>query len=75
LLFEISNNLRFGFDKVMLRRVAYSPQAHIDAETAQLQIRESLRRMLTGQQEIQKGLLQYLSGEKALRITIDDKHN
>jgi hypothetical protein len=71
LLHAIGRHLNFNFDKVMLRRVFYVPQAHVDAETAQVEIRDSMQKMFSGQQEIQKGLLQYLNGQKSLKISID----
>jgi hypothetical protein len=30
-----------------------------------------MQKMFSGQQEIQKGLLQYLNGQKSLKISID----
>jgi hypothetical protein len=71
LLYAMSNRLKFHFDKVMLRRVVYLPQGHVDAETSQVEIQRHLLQMLQGQHEIQKGMLEYLEGRKSLKVSID----
>ena len=72
MLYAMSNHLKFGFDKVMLRRVVYLPQSHVDAEAAQAELQRSLRQMLIGQHEIQKGMLEYLEGRRSLKVSIDE---
>jgi hypothetical protein len=67
----MSKTLKFGFDKVMLRRVFYIPQAHVDLEVRQQEVQKNLGLMLKGQHEIQKGMLNYLSGRKSLRVAND----
>jgi hypothetical protein len=71
LLHAMSKNLKFNFDRVMLERVYYLPQGHVDAEVAQIEIRDGMKKMFSGQKEIQKGLLPYLNGEKSLKISVD----
>lgn len=73
LMFEMSRELKFDFDRVMLKRVVYLPQSHVDAEKMQQEIQSDLGTMLKGQQEIQKEMLQYLKGEKPLRVDIENR--
>ena len=70
LLFVMGKNVGFEFDKVMLKRASYLPQAHVDEASAQADLRASLLAMLTGQKEIQAGLSSFLSGEKPLNVMI-----
>ncbi|WP_159013794.1 DUF6680 family protein [Acidisoma sp. S159] len=71
LMFAMSSSLKFGFDKVMLQRVIYLPQGHVNAEVIQAEIQQNLNLMLSGQRVIQEGVKQILSGEKALRVAIE----
>ena len=48
LLFEMGKTLGYQFDKVMLRRTAYSPIAHGDIEFDQQTIRRGLATILSG---------------------------
>ncbi len=48
LLFEISQCIGYSFDKVHLRRQAYAPQGHIDAEWELRSIRKALSEILQG---------------------------
>lgn len=48
LLFEMGKSLGYKFDKVMLRRTAYSPIAHGDIELDQQTIRRGLSTILSG---------------------------
>ena len=48
LLFEMGTSLKYKFDKVMLRRTAYSPIAHGDMELEQQVIRRGLANVLSG---------------------------
>ena len=48
LLFEMGKSLDYEFDKVMLRRTAYSPIAHGDIEFEQQIIRRGLASILSG---------------------------
>lgn len=52
LLHAMSQALGFRFDKVQLRRGVYQPQGHNNIEAAQQQIRDSLVRILAGEQAI-----------------------
>lgn len=49
LLYAMSQALRYNFDRVLLMRGSYSPRAHGEEENAQLQIRDSLRKILSGE--------------------------
>ena len=71
MLYEMSANLGFDFDKVMLRRAVYLPQGHVDAEAIQADVQKNLGLMLKGQHEIQKDMLEYLQGRKSLKVTLD----
>ena len=71
LLYEMSANLGFDFDKVMLRRVVYLPQGHVDAQAIQADVQKNLGLMLKVQHEIQSGMLEYLQGRKSLKVIID----
>ncbi|MEQ9467003.1 MAG: hypothetical protein RLN88_06290 [Ekhidna sp.] len=48
LLYEMGTSLNYTFDKVMLRRTAYSPIAHGDIELDQQAIRRGLATILSG---------------------------
>src|SRR5690606_28166360 len=48
LLFEMGNSLDYHFEKVMLKRTAYSPIAHGDLEFEQQTIRRGLATILSG---------------------------
>jgi len=93
LLHAISIALGYDFDKVLLKRGIYTPRAHGEQEIAQLTIRDSLVKILSGKQPIpmevtsfpvsedalkmqslvQEEFLALLSGQKPLKVTIDDK--
>jgi hypothetical protein len=55
LLFEMGNSLGFSFDKVLIKRNIYNPQAY-----ANIEMENDL---------IRKGVLQLLSGESSLPVT------
>jgi hypothetical protein len=48
MLFEMGKSLGYKFDKVMLKRTAYSPIAHGDIEFEQQIIRQGLAKVLSG---------------------------
>lgn len=52
LLFEMSRALGYDFDKVHLKRSIYSPRAHGEQETLTLELRDGLRRVLSGERHI-----------------------
>jgi len=58
LLFAIAADVHFKFDRVQLKKGAYSPMAHSNLETEQTAIR--------------KQLLQLLGGERALNVHIQN---
>jgi flagellar basal body-associated protein FliL len=49
LLFEMGNSLGFSFDKVLIKRNIYSPQAHADIELENTLIRRGIIRLLTSE--------------------------
>ncbi|HWK45310.1 MAG TPA: DUF6680 family protein [Stellaceae bacterium] len=70
LLYIISRKLGYDFDKIMLRRVVYLPQGHVDEANAQTALRESITNVMTGQRDIQRAMFDYLSGNRALNVTL-----
>ncbi len=72
LLFQMSKNLGYGFDRIMIKRVIYLPQGHVDEANAQADLRNTTIEMMKGQRSIQQSMLDYLSGKTALRVTIVD---
>lgn len=52
LLLAMSRALGYKFDRVHLKRGAYYPKAHGEEETAQRQIRDSLRSILSGEKPL-----------------------
>ena len=52
LLFEISGALGYDFDKIQLKRGAYSPIAHGEQEIDALTIRRSLSKILSGEEAL-----------------------
>jgi hypothetical protein len=66
LLYEMSRYLGYDFDKVYLKRSIYTPQAHFDQDQAQLIIRDSLVKILSGEQAIPMNVVSFPVSEKAL---------
>jgi len=52
LMFEMSNALGYDFDKVQLRRGVYHPNAFIETQLNERMLRDSLYRVLNGQQPL-----------------------
>lgn len=89
-LHAMSIALGYDFDKVQLKRGIYTPKAHGEHEDAQLIIRDSLVKILSGEKafpmavtsfptseeafnrqcEIQKQLLDYLTGTRTLKVSL-----
>jgi len=69
-LYVLSIALGYDFDKVHLKRGIYSPRAHGTAEAAQLTIRDSLARILSGQQSIPMAVTQFPYSQE----TVDLQH-
>ena len=65
LLYEMSQALRYGFDKVTLKKNVYSPKAHGDLEMDQYLLRKYVVEMMAGQRPIWIGVL---TGEKPLDV-------
>lgn len=73
ILISMGRLLKYDLDKVMLKRMSYVPQAHVDAENSQLEIQKGLRQMLAGQHDVQQALLPFLSEGRALKVAIDNQ--
>lgn len=52
LLFEMAHSLNYDFDKVHLKRGAYTPRGHSDTELAQLFLRDRLVALFAGETAI-----------------------
>jgi hypothetical protein len=52
LLYAMAQALNYDFDKVYLKRGVYSPRAHGEEQVAQLMIRDSLVKILSGEQPL-----------------------
>jgi len=92
-LYAMSLDLGYEFDVVQLKRGIYTPRAHGEQEYAQIKIRDTLLKILSGeksfpmavtsfptseeefnrQREIQKALLECLSGRSTVRVSIEEK--
>jgi hypothetical protein len=68
LLSVLSEALGFEFDKVQLKKGIYSPQAHGDTEEAQLQIRDSLVKILSGKQSFPMAVTHFPVSQEALDL-------
>ena len=71
LLYEVSIALGYDFDKVELKRGAYSPIAHGEQELDALAIRKSLAKILSGEEAFPMKVVA-LPGYKG--VPIDDKN-
>ena len=63
--------LGFDFDKVLLKRGVYTPRVHNEAENAQLSIRDSLVKILSGQQPIPMAVTHFPFSQDA--VTLQEK--
>jgi hypothetical protein len=64
LLFEMSISLNYNFDKVLLKRGAYTPQGYGDTESAQLYLRDSLVGLFAGKTALPIRIVEKTTGEK-----------
>jgi len=64
LLFEMSISLNYNFDKVLLKRGAYTPQGYGDTESAQLYLRDSLVGLFAGKTALPIRIVEETTGEK-----------
>lgn len=64
LLFEMSISLNYNFDKVLLKRGAYTPQGYSDTESAQLYLRDSLIGLFAGKTALPIRIVEETTGEK-----------
>ena len=64
LLFEMSISLNYNFDKVLLKRGAYTPQGYGDTESAQIYLRDSLVGLFAGKTSLPIRIVEETTGEK-----------
>lgn len=67
LLYKIANALGFDFDRVQLKRGIYYPRAHDENEIAQLAIRDSLVKILTGTESLRMAVTSLPLSEDAVQ--------
>ena len=74
LIWEISRHLGFSFDKVEIKRDAYSPIAHGELEDDQRLIRKGIVELLTGKRALST-LSWLMPGRDPLRLTVEPQEN
>jgi hypothetical protein len=74
LLFEIGQYLGFSFDKVSIRRNAYTPVAHGQLEDDQRLIRQGVVEVLTGKRALST-ISWVMPGKEHLRIETVERHD
>jgi hypothetical protein len=67
LLFEMSNALKYDFDKVSLKKGIYSPRAHGELETDQFMLRKFLLELMEGKRAMWTGVF---TGERPLQMQV-----
>ena len=67
LLYEMSQALQYGFDKVSLKKNIYAPKAHGELEMDQYLLRKYVGEIVSGQRPIAIGAL---TGERPLEIRL-----
>jgi hypothetical protein len=67
LLFEMSQALKFGFDKVSLKNGIYSPRAHGELETEQQLLRKFLLELMEGKRAMWTGII---TGERPIQMQL-----
>ncbi|MDE2982965.1 MAG: hypothetical protein OXU74_17375 [Gemmatimonadota bacterium] len=70
LLYEMSQALKYGFDKVTLKKNIYAPKAHGDLEVDQYLLRKYVVEMMAGQRPIWIGVL---TGDKPLDVRVVER--
>ena len=65
LLYEMSQALKYGFDKVTLKKNIYAPKAHGELEIDQYLLRKYVVEMMAGERPIWVGVF---TGDKPLNI-------
>jgi hypothetical protein len=79
LLYEMSLNLGYSFDRVILRKGGYYPQAHVDFEQEQVDLRRASKSVLSKAEEVfavqkqtSKLLAEALEGQRTITVRIED---
>jgi len=71
LLFAMAEDVGYKFDRVQLKKGAYSPMAHSELEDQQRSLRSLAIGMLSGQQSIKMDVTGFPIHEEALKAQID----
>ena len=68
ILFAISEDLSYTFDRVQLKRGAYSPIAHGEIEAEQTELRKAALSLVTGQHALKMNVVGLPIDQEALRV-------
>lgn len=64
LLYSMAQALNYDFDRVLLKRGIYTPKAHSENELAQIGIRDSLLKVLSGEQPLPMSVVSFLGQDR-----------
>lgn len=67
LLFAISQDLEYTFDRVQLKRGAYSPVAHGEVEMEQVELRKAMLSLVTGRHALKMNVVGFPVDTEALQ--------
>jgi hypothetical protein len=70
LLFAIAKDVHYKFDRVQLKKGAYSPQAHGDLELEQNMIRKLVLKLLSGENALKMDVASFPADENALKTQL-----
>ena len=70
LLFAIAKDVRYKFDRVQLKKGAYSPQAHGDLEAEQTLVRRLLLKVLAGENALKMEVTDFPLNDEALQAQV-----
>lgn len=70
LLFAISKDVRYKFDRVQLKKGVYAPRAHGDLELEQNLIRRLLLKLLSGENSLKMDVTNFPINEEALKAQV-----
>lgn len=68
LLFAIAKDVRYEFDRVQLKKGAYSPQAHGDLEAEQNMVRKLALKVLSGENALKMDVASFPVDEEAVKL-------
>jgi hypothetical protein len=68
LLFAIAKDVRYQFDRVQLKKGAYSPQAHGDLELEQNMVRKLVLKVLSGEKALKMDVASFPADEEAMKV-------